>query len=194
MSSAINASKVQRGEKSNCDDRKWNMPKVLQQCDKTPTRTKNVFIMKKDLQCDRCGYFKSVCDETNTENRCTKGTSCHVSDEQVNSHFFKDNATFKSTNCKLKSESTHSLRRSSTFNGTTDIHLTIRRRVVYAQVLLEAFGNAAIALNSNSSRFVSFYSNRREEIFRINWIFFLFAGKLFWYRNWFQRRPFGGPY
>lgn len=155
MASAINEPQTHRGERSNCDDRKWNMSKVLQQCDKTPTRTKNVLIMKKDLQCDKCGYFKAICDGKNVDSRCTKGTSCHLSDEQVNSHFFKENATLKSTNSKLKSESTHSLRRSSTFSSTADIHSTIRRRIVYAQVLLEAFGNASIALNSNSSRFVS---------------------------------------
>lgn len=157
MSSEINTPKaLHRGEKTNCDDRKWNVSsKALQQCDKTPTRTKNVFIMKKDLQCDKCGYFKGIGDGTQTDIRCTKGTSCHLSDEHVNSNSFKENATFKSTNCKLKSESTHSLRRSSTFSGSNDIHLTIRRRIVYAQVLLEAFGNSSIALNSNSSRFVS---------------------------------------
>lgn len=150
VASAINMSKAHQAEKSNCDERKWNMSK-LQQCDKTSTRGKNWLIMKKDLQCDKCGNIKAICGDGSRE------ISCHWSDEHVNNHSNNsfDNANFKSTNSKLKSESTHSLGRSSTFGSTTDIHSTIRRRIVYAQVLLEAFGNASTALNSNSSRFVS---------------------------------------
>lgn len=157
MSSAINTPKSHRStEKTNCDERRSSVSKALQ-CDRTPTRTKNLLIMKKDLQCDKCGYIRAICDDTSADNRCssTKGTSCHSSDEHFNTNNFNDNATFKSTNCKLKSESTYSLGRSSSFINSSDIHLTIRRRIVYAQVLLEAFGNASILLNSNSSRFVS---------------------------------------
>lgn len=147
LSSAINSMKANRSEKT--------------ECDKTPTRTKNVLIMKKDLQCDKCGYIKAICDDISTDSRCSKGTSCHLSDENFSTNYFNENATFKSTNCRLKSESTYSLSKSTSFN-TSDIHSTIRRRFVYAQVLLEAFGNASTPLNSNSSRCVRFnwFANR----------------------------------
>lgn len=112
-------------------------------------------IMKKDLQCDKCGYIKAICDDISSDSRCSKGTSCHLSDEHFNTNYFKDSATFKSTNCRLKSESTYSLGKSSAFNIPSDIHSTIRKRFVYAQVLLEAFGNASLPINSNSSRCVS---------------------------------------
>ncbi|XP_055322935.1 unconventional myosin-Ia [Sitodiplosis mosellana] len=159
-SSAINTPKANRTDKANCDERRSSVSKALQ-CDRTPTRTKNWLIMKKDLQCDKCGYIRAICDGTNhTDKQCSsnaKGTSCHSSDEHFYTNNFNDTATFKSTNCKLKSESNYSLGRSSSFINSTDIHLTIRRRIVYAQVLLEAFGNASISLNSNSSRFGSFF-------------------------------------
>lgn len=174
VSSAINTPKAQRSmDQINCDDKiRWSGVSKALQCDRTPTRTKNFVIMKKDLQCDKCGYIKSICDDnndddgiasgsgnannnTNTNNRCTKGISCHLSDEHFSTNYFKDNATVKCTNYKLKSGSTYALSRSSSFINSSDIHLTIRRRIVYAQVLLEAFGNASIPLNSNSSRFVS---------------------------------------
>lgn len=158
-SSAINTPKSHRSDKINCDERRSSVSKALQ-CDRTPTRTKNWLVMKRDLQCDKCGNIRSICDDTDhSDNRSAsfnaKETSCHFSDEHFNTNHFNDTATFKSTNCKHKSESTYSLGRSSSFINSTDIHLTIRRRIVYAQVLLEAFGNASISLNSNSSRFVS---------------------------------------
>lgn len=158
LASTINMPKADHPEKKNYgDERRWSLSRALQ-CDKTTTKTptKNVLVMKKDLQCDKCGYIKAICDETIAQNRCSnKGASCHSSDERFNINHFKDNVTFKSTNCRLKSESSCSLGRSSTFINSYDIHLTVRRRIVYAQVLLEAFGNASIPLNSNSSRFVS---------------------------------------
>lgn len=158
-------SKVHQAEKSNCDDRKWNASK-FQRCDKatattTTTRATNWLIMKKDLQCDKCGTIKAVCGDGNiADNRYARDNTCHLSDEHVSSHSF-DNSSFKSTNCKVKSESSYSLGRSSSFGSTTDLHLTIRRRIVYAQVLLEAFGNATIPLNSNSSRFVSRFNKKK---------------------------------
>ncbi|XP_031619986.1 unconventional myosin-Ia isoform X2 [Contarinia nasturtii] len=181
VSSAINTPKAKCSvDQINCDEkRRWSAveSKALQ-CDRTPTRKKNFVVMKKDLQCDKCGYIKSICDDNNddgitggsgisntstgnnntkTNNRCSKGTSCHLSDEHFSTNYFKDNATIKCTNYKLKSGSTYSLSRSSSFINSSDIHLTIRRRIVYAQVLLEAFGNASIPLNSNSSRFGNFF-------------------------------------
>lgn len=189
IASTINMSKMSNAEKTNCDERKWNnvskqqqqqllqQQQQQQQCDKSLTRSKNWLIMKKDLQCDKCGSMKTICnDGTIVDNRCSRGTAtCHLSDEYVSNGYYFDGATFKSTNCKHKSESTHSLGggggggggvggcgfggsgtgRSSIIGSTHDIHLTIRRRIVYAQVLLEAFGNATSAINSNSSRFVS---------------------------------------
>lgn len=165
LSSAINT-KANRNEKTKCD--------------RTPTRTKNVLIMKKDLQCDKCGYIKAICDDISTDSRCSKGTSCHLSDEHISTNYFKENATFKSTNCRLKSESTYSLAKSTSFNTSGDIHLTIRRRFVYAQVLLEAFGNATTPLNSNSSRCVRFnwFSTKlysKERGFHLFFIGFLFV-------------------
>lgn len=156
VASAINMSKMHQTEKSNCDDRKWNATK-LSRCDKVPTRATNWMIMKKDLQCDKCGTIKVVCgDGTIPDNRCARESACHLSDENVAASHHLDNSTFKSTNTRVRSESTYSLGRSSSFGSTSDLHSTIRRRIVYAQVLLEAFGNASIPLNSNSSRFVGF--------------------------------------
>lgn len=174
-SSAINTPKANRTDKTNCDERRSSVSKALQ-CDRTPTHSKNHLsdknwlIMKKDLQCDKCGYIRAICDDTSADNRCSSNktsSSCHLSDEHFNTNNFNDNATFKSTNCKLKSGSTYSLGRSSSFINSSDIHLTIRRRNVYAQVLLEAFGNASIPLNSNSSRFVSKLSHLKKKSYAL---------------------------
>lgn len=135
-------------------DRKCNLSNCSK-FDKTSIRTKNWLIMKKDLQCDKCRNIKAICDGATMECQYSREKPCHLSDEQLSNNFV-DNATMKNINCKLKSESTSSFRRSTTLCSSSDIHSIIRRRIVYAQVLLEAFGNASIPINSNSSRFVSF--------------------------------------
>lgn len=149
-----------RTDKANSDDgKKFNVSKI-QHCDKTPTRAaKNWLVMKKDLQCERCGYVQAFGDGTTNDKPWTKGTMCRSSDEQLHRHAANrdNNGTLKSTNYRLKSGSSISLGKIST-TSLTNINLTVRRRIVYAQVLLEAFGNASNHLNNNSSRFVSIIS------------------------------------
>lgn len=150
------AAKSQQSDKINCDDKKCNVSKLLQHCDKTSTKTKNLLIMKKDLQCERCGYIQAICDGTNIDKPWSKSTICRLNDEHLFNNF--NNVTLKSTNYRLKSGSSISLGKIST-TSLDNINLTIRRRIVYTQVLLEAFGNASNQLNSNSSRFVSLNIN-----------------------------------
>lgn len=163
---------MHRAEKAYCDERKSSK-------DRTPTRTRNLLIMKKDLQCDKCGVIQSICDgNSSSRSRCSQTAPHHFSDE----HFQQSQDNFSGTNARRKSESSYSLSKSPSFSTTNDLHLTIRRRIVYTQVLLEAFGNASIASNSNSSRFVSIKSelvfNRILILLRIL-ILIAIAGKLF---------------
>lgn len=160
----------------NCDEKKSNHSKVLQRCDKTPFRAKNVLIRKKDLQCERCGYVQAICDEKNIENQWSNRTACHLDAKNLNNNFFKDRIALKSTNFKNISGSTNSLRKSTM--AVVDVNSIVRRRIVYAQVLLEAFGNASNPLNSNSSRFVSTTNSFSIEIFLIHFFssFFKLTG------------------
>lgn len=147
-------------QKLNCGERKLSLPKALQQCDKTPVRQKNYLIMKKDLQCERCGYVQAFDDGSGINNKWASSTICHLNEEHIGNSLYKDSSILKSTNCKQQSISTNSLNKMmSSASTVNDVNLTIRRRIVYAQLLLEAFGNASNQLNSNSSRFVSLLSS-----------------------------------
>lgn len=141
----------------NLSDRRPNHSKTFERCDKTPLRAKNLLIRKKDLRCERCGYVQAICDGNNIDDKWSNNTACYLNTERLNKNFYKDKIILKSTNYKQTiTGSTNSLRRST--STVVDINSTVRRRIVYAQVLLEAFGNASNPLNSNSSRFVSILS------------------------------------
>lgn len=140
-------------QKHNCDDRKNNLTALLHG-EKTPVRTRKLLIAKRDLhhQCERCGYVQlnGIVNDNNWPRKAQLGDRERFSNKCVG-----ENAFGKSTNLKKhRSVSTQSL--GFRYDANDDaVSRTLKHRIVSSLVLLEAFGNASDAINSNSSRFVS---------------------------------------
>lgn len=154
IASKSNIQRFNRYGTLNLSDRRPNHSNTFERCDKIPFRAEKLLIEKKDLRCERCGYVQTICDGNNIDDKCSDKTACYLNTERLNNNFNKDKISFKSTNYKQTINGSINSLRTST-STVIDTNAIVRRRIVYAQVLLEAFGNASNPLNSNSSRFVS---------------------------------------
>lgn len=118
----------------------------------------------RDSKCDQCGHSKCINSSNHSRDitqpisadgkRLCRNNSCSSDRGSRYRSHSASSATFVTRSLdNNESVSTSSLE--SNTAGGPGIERSIRDRIAYAQIFLEAIGNASTQRNSNSSRFVS---------------------------------------